>query len=57
MTDDPYLANVDADMTTWRLFDQLSPCECGHPQQAHDEDDLCSECNCELFRDKGGRDA
>jgi hypothetical protein len=49
---DPALDLVYADMTAFRLMDQLSPCKCGHEQQCHDDDDCCGECDCNLFRDE-----
>jgi hypothetical protein len=52
VSDDPALDLVNADMTAFRLIDQLSPCKCGHCQQDHDEDDCCGECKCNLFRDE-----
>lgn len=48
---DPDLALVNADMTAYLLMDQLSECECGHMQQDHNDDDLCQECNCTLYRE------
>jgi hypothetical protein len=52
VSDDPALDLVHADMTAFRLMDQLSPCKCGHEQQCHDDDDCCGECDCNLFRDE-----
>lgn len=51
---DPDLANATADMTAWRLLDQLAPCRyCDHAQQDHDEDnERCNHpgCCCSTFQ-------